>query len=236
MFKAVKNKKLFEVILDQIKDLLVTDNLKVGQKIPSEIELSQSLGVSRSSLREALKILSVLGMLESKTGEGTIIRKAEPENLKSLMSLVAVSRGLDTVELFEIRMILEMHSASLAANRRNQEDLNTIKKYLTQMDSEHVNQETEAASDYSFHIAIVETSKNSILVMLMELISGLLGEQIKETRKKLSSSSKFMEKIQNQHWKIYEAIKEENPEKSHEAMLEHLTYAQQELGIGSNEK
>lgn len=236
MFKEIKNKKLFEVILDQIKDQMVTGELKIGQKIPPEIELSRTLGVSRSSLREALKILTVLGMLESKTGEGTIIKKADPENLKSIMSLVIVSGGLDTSELFETRILLEMHAAELAAYRRSEEDLDELKKHLAGMDDQFVEKQEQIELDHLFHTSMVKASKNNMLVILYELISGLLKEQIREVRSELSNNFKVMQRFQKEHWEIYEAIKNQNGDIAHTIVSMHLKSAQHDLGIQSSAK
>ncbi|WP_158735851.1 FadR/GntR family transcriptional regulator [Alteribacillus sp. YIM 98480] len=231
MFKTVRKKRKFEVIIDQIKDLLVQKKIKVGQKMPSEVKLAESLEVSRSSLREALKILSFLGMLESKTGEGTIIKEANTDNLSSLMSLIAVSKGLDTSELYELRVILEINAASLAAKRHSTEDLEEIKKYLMGMSRVGIDKETQAEYDHSFHMAISRASKNEMLVMVMGLISGLLQEQIKETRYKLSEDISTIERFHNEHWNIYTAIKDCDAAKAHTETLNHLTRAQQDLGI-----
>src|SRR5699024_4329690 len=176
-------------------------DLKISQKLPSEIELSKMLEVSRSSFREALKVLYLLGIINPKTDEGTIITQTNPENLKNLMSLVAESRGLDTNELFETRIMLEMYSAKLAAQRRDNEDLDLMKKYLNSMDKK--DGKTDIYLDFSFHVAIVKGSKNKMLIMLIELISGLLGHQIEETRSNLSSYSDVLDNFQRQHWNIY---------------------------------
>jgi GntR family transcriptional repressor for pyruvate dehydrogenase complex len=231
MFKTIKNKKIFEEVLDQIKELLITKQLKLGQKIPNEIELSESMGISRSSLREAFKVLSVLGILEGKAGEGTIIKQANPENLKSIMSLVAVSKGLDTLELFEVRTMLEVESASLAAKRRTDSDLREIEDILIQMDSQYANQEAETYFDFLFHQSIVKASKNKMLGMLMEVISDLLGEQIRTTRRQLATSSEVLKRFQDQHWAIYRSIADNNPDEAKSLMLGHFNYAQIELGL-----
>lgn len=229
MFKTVKNKKIFEVILDQIKELLLKKELVVGQKIPSEIELSESLGISRSSLREALRILDVLGIIEARAGEGTIVKQADPENLKNIMSLVALSRGIDTVELFEVRTVIEMYAARLAALHRSERDLAEIRHHLRRMDDKSLNDEEGIASDYYFHSAIVQASNNKILIMVMELIAGLLEEQIRTTRKRLAAG--ILKRFQQQHWEIYSAIEGGKPEQAEAAVMEHMNYAQQELGF-----
>ncbi|KAB7706275.1 FCD domain-containing protein [Bacillus aerolatus] len=237
MFKAIGKKKKFEEVLDQIKNLLLNKKLKVGQKLPNEIELSESMGISRSSLREAFIILSMLGIIEGKSGEGTIIKQANPENLKGIMSLVAVSRGLDTVELFEVRIALEMAAASFAAKRRTERDLQEINKILLEMDEHYLNkdEEAEAYFDFLFHQSIVKASQNRMLMILVEVISDLLGEQIRTTRSELATSREVLERFQEEHWAIYEAIKEKDSIEANRVMAAHLNCAQAELGILQHE-
>jgi GntR family transcriptional regulator, transcriptional repressor for pyruvate dehydrogenase complex len=237
MFKEIRKKKKFEEVLDQIKSLLLTKKLKIGQKLPNEIELSESMGISRSSLREAFKVLSVLGIIEGKSGEGTIITQANPENLKSIMSLVAVSKGLDTQELFEVRTILEKEAVNLTATRRTENDLQEIQDILVEMDKHYLSEDDEAQSyyDFLFHQSIVKASQNKMLLILMEVISDLLGEQIQTTRRELATSPKVLKRFQEEHWSIYKAIKNKAPEQAKEIMSAHLTYAQMELGLVKEE-
>lgn len=235
MFKTIKKKKKFEEVLDQMKTLLLNKKLKVGQKLPNELELSESMGISRSSLREALKILSMIGIIESKSGEGTIIKRADPENLQSIMSLVAVSRGLDTNELFEVRVILEMASARYAAIRRTDEDLKVINNILQELDKNYNtdNQEENSNFDFQFHRSIVSATKNKMLMLLTEVISDLLGEQIRTTRTIFSTSPTVLTRFQNEHWEIFQAIKEQNPEKASQLMASHLELSRSEFKIES---
>ncbi|WP_019152979.1 FadR/GntR family transcriptional regulator [Robertmurraya massiliosenegalensis] len=224
MFKTIKKKKKFEEVLEQIKSLLITNKLRVGQKLPNEIELSDSMGISRSSLREALKILSMIGIVESKSGEGTVIKKADPENLKNIMSLVAISRGLDTFELFEARVILEMAAVRLAAIRRNDEDLKNIEAILEQLDKNYISDHEEENSklDFLFHRSIVLASKNKMLLLLTEVISDLLGEQIIATRRRYSTTPDILKRFQTEHWEIFRAIKTKNSEEGEKLIASHL--------------
>lgn len=231
MFTVINKKKKFEEVLDQIKRLLITKKLKIGQKLPNEIELSESMGISRSSLREAFKVLSVIGIIEGKSGEGTIIKQAEPENLKNIMSLVAISRGLNTNELFEVRTILEMGAVKYTAERRNEGDLQKIEKILMEMDQHpNENQEEQSKYDLFFHKSIVSASKNRMLQMVVEVISDLLSEQIKTTRSELATSPPILKRFQEEHWTIFRAIKNQDAEEAQRVMFAHLTRAQAELG------
>jgi GntR family transcriptional repressor for pyruvate dehydrogenase complex len=228
MFQSVRHKKIFEEILDQIKEMMLQERLTVGQRIPPEIRLAESLGVSRSSLREALRILDVLGIIESKTGEGTVIRKADPENLKNLMTLVAVSGGINTVDLYEARCAIEVEAAMLAAVRRSEQDLAMMEQALKEMDSLS-NNEASAQFDYMFHRAIVKASQNEILKMMISFIADLLGEQIRDTRRSLAPD--VLTRFQEQHWKIFEGIRRRDPEEASSVMREHLTFAQKKMGV-----
>ncbi|MDM5196560.1 FadR/GntR family transcriptional regulator [Fictibacillus enclensis] len=233
MFEVIGKKKKFEEVLDQIKKLLITKKLRIGQKLPNEIELSESMGISRSSLREAFKVLSVLGIIEGKSGEGTVIKQANPENLKSIMSLVAISRGLDTNELFEVRTILEMAAVSYTAARRTEKDLQEINNILLEMDDHFLkgNEEAQAHFDFLFHQSIVTASQNKMLLILVEVISDLLGEQIRTTRSELATSPKVLKRFQEEHWSIYKAIKNKDSKEAQQIMSDHLTLAKAELGL-----
>lgn len=228
MFKPVKNKKVFEEILDQIKEMLINKDLQIGQKLPPEIKLSEQLGVSRASLREALRILDILGMIEAKTGEGTLLREARPDHLKKLITLIAVSESIDTDELYEARQIIEVEAAGLAALRRCEEDIVILENELITLEQTD-NHDLSANSDYLFHQSIVKASKNKILQLMMGFTSDLLNEQIKNTRDYFGSSKIVMENFQNQHRKIFEAIKFKDAHVSREAMKEHFIYVRKQF-------
>lgn len=236
MFSVINKKKKFEEVLDQIKRLLITKKLKIGQKLPNEIELSESMGISRSSLREAFKVLSVLGIIEGKSGEGTIIKQADPENLKNIMSLVAISKGLNTDELFEVRIVLEMAAVNFTSSRGMDSDLQKIKAILLEMDKLlDKDSDEQAHYDFLFHQSIVAASKNRMLLILFEVISDLLGEQIKHTRSKLATSPNILRRFQNEHWAIYHAIADNDSEKAGRIVSEHLIGAQTDLGLKKEE-
>jgi len=233
MFKGVKKKKKFEEVLDQIKELLRTKKLKTGQKLPTEIELSESMGISRSSLREALTILSILGIVEGKSGEGTIIKQAQPENLKSIMSLVVVSKGLDMHELFETRVLIEKEAAGLAAKKRHDSDLQNIFHILSEAEQKYskITEGEQADFDFLFHKSIVEASQNRMLSVLVEVISDLLEEQIRTTRSELATSPQVLQRFQNEHWMIYESIKNSHAEEASQLMEDHLVNSQVGIDI-----
>lgn len=233
MFKKIRKKKKFEEVLDQFRQLLMSNTLVKGQRLPNEIELSKSMGISRSSLRESLKILSLLGIIDGRPGEGTVIKEAEPENLKSIISLVLVSKEMNTKELFEVRIILESSATGYAAKRRTEEDLNRIRNILVNLDSSYKegNEKMAAQYDMLFHQAIVLASQNKVLIMLEEMISDLLEEQIIMTRTVLSSAPTILNRFQKEHWEIYEAIEQADQSKAESLMKAHLEISQTEVNV-----
>lgn len=231
MFRELKKRNRFEEIIEQIKNLLMSKKLKVGQKLPGEIELSESLGVSRSSLREALKVLNILGIIESKAGEGTVIQQAQPENLKEIMSLIALSGGLDMDELFEARKVFETATIEIVAERRTELELQCIENILEEMDKnyEESSAEEQSTYDYLFHKSLLEASDNKLLVIIIGVISDLLREQIRVTRSGLATSPEVLRRFQAEHWEIYYAIKDKDPLKASELMEAHLSNAQHDF-------
>ncbi|MGO1058464.1 FadR/GntR family transcriptional regulator [Planococcus sp. FY231025] len=233
MFKKIRKKKKFEEVLDQFRYLLMSNTLVKGQRLPNEIDLSKSMGISRSSLRESLKILSLLGIIDGRPGEGTVIKEAEPENLKSIISLVLVSKEMNTQELFEVRVILESSATGYAAKRRTEADLKRLHSILTNLDQSYKDGNEKMATTYDmlFHQAIVLASQNKVLIMLEEMISDLLEEQITMTRTVLSSAPAILDRFQNEHWGIYNAIEEMAHAEAEMLMKAHLENSQTEVNV-----
>jgi GntR family transcriptional repressor for pyruvate dehydrogenase complex len=233
MFKKIRKKKKFEEVLDQFRHLLMSNTLVKGQRLPNEIDLSKSMGISRSSLRESLKILSLLGIIDGRPGEGTTIKEAEPENLKSIISLVLVSKEINTQELFEVRVILESSATGYAAKRRTEADLKRLHSILTNLDQSYKDGNEKMATTYDmlFHQAIVLASQNKVLIMLEEMISDLLEEQIIMTRTVLSSAPAILDRFQNEHWGIYTAIEQMDHAEAEILMKSHLENSQTEVKV-----
>lgn len=224
MFKPIRQKRVYEEILGQIKDLLAQGALKPGDRLFSERELADKLQVSRASVREAFSALDLLGILESKPGEGTFIRLAPQESALNPLALVYLLYGDDNLQMMEVRMILEAESAALAAKRASSEDLEKIRACLDQMEFDLVRDNLGEISDAQFHVAVAGATGNKVLLHMMDTISGLIVETLRHSRQRLFQTPGNKEKLLVQHKEIFQAIFSKNPEQARVAMKEHLRF------------
>ena len=133
MLNPVKSTKIYEAVMEQIKVNVKTGELKKGDKLPSERELSEKLQVSRTSVREALKSLSILGLIESKHGEGNFIKKDFEDSLLEPLSIIFLLLGNGNEEILEFRKIVEPECAAIAAQKISKEELDEIYDIMNEL-------------------------------------------------------------------------------------------------------
>ncbi len=228
--KPVKTKKIYEEIVDQIRQLLIEGHIKPGDKLPSERELIESFKVSRSSIREALSALEMMGILEVRTGEGTFIRHIRPE---SMMTSLAWSLYLDKgsiLEMLEVRKMIEVQAVGYAAKRATEKEVNQLNETLDRMKNniENMGSISEKA-DMMFHYTIAVATQNKITIRLMDTISDNLQHLIHATRPKLYEGKYTPELLYNEHEKIYNAIISRDSGEARKQMLEHLSGVENEI-------
>src|SRR6056297_3219907 len=151
--EPVKKIRLYESIVKQIQHLINEGDLIPGQKLPPERELAEELNVSRTSIREALRALEMMGYLESKVGVGggTFIKEITIDNIISPFSKVLLKNDDFIVELLEVRLFLEIESARLAAMRRTDKDIENMQKAIAQMEDEIQRGDSGLNGDNAFH-------------------------------------------------------------------------------------
>lgn len=223
MFKAIAPVRLYETVTDQIVGLIRNNKLKPGDRLPSERELAEELSISRGSLREAFRVLESRGLIKSNQGGGRFVRGIHKDDLINTGNVVFNLEKSSILELIEAREIFEVKIVELAAQRATYEDMKAIENFFVQLkEGGESNSETSAAekteSDTEFHIAIAKASHNFVFVNIMRLHFDLL----KDTREKTWKVHGRRKEQINEHWLIFEAIKEKNSEKAAKAMLNHL--------------
>lgn len=228
--KPIKTRKIYEEIVEQIRDLVLRGELKPGDKLPSERDLVERLKVSRASIREALSALEMMGLLEVRSGEGTFIQKVGAESvIAPLAWMLSVEQGT-ALELLEVRKILEGQAVYLAAERAEEEDLLEMEQALADMQQEMVTPELGGEkADLRFHYAITRATKNTLLIRLMDTISDLMRHILKTSRAKLYEGKYSPDILLKEHARIYKAIKSRNAVKASELVLEHLNGVEDEL-------
>ncbi len=189
-----------------------------GMRIPAERELCQMLETGRSSVREALKALEIMGMVESRLGDGTFVCDRSRFLSAPLLLAIASSQDVEVRELAEARRLIESELAALAAQRATAEDLKRIGKRLDEMEAAEGDAELFLNADLAFHIAIAESAHNHILMNALELIRNLTCQWIREALRMPGVSKEALE----QHKEIFLAIAKKQPEKARVAMATHV--------------
>ncbi|MGO8761087.1 MAG: FadR/GntR family transcriptional regulator [Desulfobaccales bacterium] len=224
LLKPIKVKRVSDQAYEQIRDLIFRGQLKPGEQIMPERDLAQALGVSRPTVREAIKQLVTMGLLEHRQGQGTYVRSISDQ--RELNPLAAMIEGHSPTleELLEVRMGLEGQAVTLAAQRATPEDLQVLEKALAQMLEENRAGRLGIEADVSFHMAIAYATKNTVQVHIMKTFYDLLHYGIKENLHYLYEDPANLDMIGKQHTEIFEGIKEHNPEAAYAAMQRHISF------------
>ena len=220
MFEPVKSYgNLSEGILNQIMQAINNGELKPGDKLPPEREMCTVFSVSRTVIRDALKMLVGLGVVTIRHGMGAYINEVDgAENVFRLASLLQISRGTID-ELFQVREVLESQAVIWCTQNANEQDLQQL-EHIVRKGKElgEAGESKLALLDAEFHLKIVEAAGNRVLMRLMINLLDLLGENRARVlkvpgRQRLSVLD---------HETVVEAIKQRDPELAHQRMLSHL--------------
>lgn len=218
-FKEVQIEKPSDLIIKQLRHLITSGQLKPGDKLPSERQLSEKMGIGRTYVRDAIKKLEYYGVLKTLPQSGTVVSKLEIASLDGLITDILRMNGTDFFSLVETRVLLETNSAVLAAERRTEKDLERIEQTLEafRIKGEQTGQAVE--EDLMFHIAISEATQNSVLKSLMMI---LMPDVVSNYAKYKACGPERYKKSLDEHIMIYEHIKNKEPQKASEMMKKHL--------------
>ncbi|GAB2699617.1 FadR/GntR family transcriptional regulator [Paenibacillus thermoaerophilus] len=223
-------RKIHEQIADRLKQSILAGELQPGAKLPSTKELSERYGVGMSTVREALSALKAMGLVESRQGEGSYVRKIEPADV-GMPELSGLLMDKETIlELLEARKALEVSNAGIAAEKRTEDDLRRFEALLAAMEK-HLGDETEGErADMAFHLALARATHNSIIVRMLETVSSQMETAIRETRRlQMYASKSVSEQLWREHRDIYEAIASRDPQRAMDAMRQHLFHVERVL-------
>jgi GntR family transcriptional repressor for pyruvate dehydrogenase complex len=189
-----------------------------GEKIPPERDLCKRLGVGRASLREALKALEIMGMIEIRLGDGTYVCKRSDFFSRPLLWAIVSGSEVDARELVEARMLIEVELAGLAAERANAEQVRLIAAQLDRMEKAKNTPLQFVQADIDFHLAIGQAASNGILMNALHLIRNLLHEWVLSA----VAAKGVAEKACEQHRKMLSAIELRDAATARQAMQKHL--------------
>ncbi len=223
IYKKIKPKKIYEEVTEAIYEMIRTGKLLPGQKLDSVQQLAENFQVGRSAIREALTSLRAMGLIEMRQGEGTFIREFSTDQIVFPLSTAILMNKEDISNLLEVRKIIEVGTATVAAQKRTAEQLGAIEEALNDMKQAHGNQELGEEADLKFHLAIAKGSQNTLLINLLNQVSEMMAVTMKETRRVwLYSNEITMEQLFEEHDLIFQAIRDQNEAKASQLMMIHL--------------
>ncbi|MDD7282140.1 MAG: FadR/GntR family transcriptional regulator [Erysipelotrichaceae bacterium] len=221
--------------LEEIKE----NNLKPGDKILNERQLSENLGISRVPLREAITILSTLGILEVRQGSGTYVSNKDSHILSTIITKYGFCDRFMVDEVFEARSLLEADGAKLAARNRTKSDLENLHDVLNQHEqatkqyyAHQISEEEMMDYDGKVHLSIAASSHNNFLVQIIEAIRSVTMEQHYFSKENTRDSQHFLKSCEF-HKNIVLAIEQQDEQKAYEMMQAHIYQVENALDIES---
>lgn len=227
MFTPVGNKELLSIrVADEIEDAIHTGKIQIGAKLPSEFELCGQFGVSRTAVREALRMLSAKGMISIEKGRGIFVRGLTSKNVTDPMhSYLKTKIGASyIIDIIEAREFMEPEIARVAASNRNDGDLEKLRKDIEAMKAFVGEPADWARLDMNFHLNIAHATQNNLLPLMLKPVFRLMPE-IKS--KIMSDVPEARESAIIWHSKILQAIVNGDPEQAYNEMKQHLVIARE---------
>jgi GntR family transcriptional repressor for pyruvate dehydrogenase complex len=228
-YTPIQSQKVFERVAVQIEQRILAGELRSGDRLPTERELAEQFQVSRTAVREALKILAQKGLVDMRPGRGTMVIDGANEALRHSLGLV-MKLKLGEVGgsnmLVEVREILEVEIAGLAAARATEEEMAAMREAVAVMDANLRDAEAFIVADNQFHEALARATQNPLILVLVNSIVGLLSEQ----RKQIFDVEGGPQRGQIHHKNILDCVSRHDVESARIAMRAHLRQVRIDVG------
>ena len=217
VIEPVRRSRLYQDIVSQIEALLDKGELHPGDQLPPERALAEQFQVSRASVREALRSLELLGVVETRAGGGTFVRRTVPEDLARPLSNLIV-RGHTLTDVIEVRGLIEPAIAASAAKRIRPDELAELRAILTQQADRVAAGEPYAEEDTRFHELIGQAARNELLVTML----GVIWDVLRGSREQWLQTNQRAHASIDAHQHILAALEAHDPDRAHAAAAEHI--------------
>ncbi len=223
----IKKKKLAEEVIDEIKRMIHSGELKQGDRLPNQNEFAAELGVSRTSLREAFNTLCVLGVLEQHQGYGTIVKSRFSALYADHLSAPFITDEKATLELLEARQFIEIGAARLAAKNATPKQIKEMGALIEDMARASKKGDIPKLSeqDIEFHFLIAQATQNRVMIHLLATIRGLMEKFMHEAFLVLHDQKRYLKA----HRDIYQAVTQRDPAMASGLMKKHIADVQKDL-------
>ncbi|HZX65990.1 MAG: FadR/GntR family transcriptional regulator [Myxococcales bacterium] len=216
--EAVRKERRYEQVAEQIQKLIAEGTLKPGDRLPPERELATRFRVARSSIRDAVRTLEVMGILEPRQGTGTVVRDLSTDSLVVPLASVLVRKRELVSELLDVRRILEPALAARAAKNATVEEVMELEDILRRQAEKMQRGEPTVEEDSEFHYAIGRAARNSVVLKVLDILMDLL----RESRARSLQTQGRPERSYAGHRRVLRAIKRRDPDAAEKAVRKHL--------------
>lgn len=223
---------LAQEVVAELTDAIRGGQLKVGGKLPTESEIMNSMGVSRTVVREALSHLQASGLVETRHGIGTFVLAPPTANAPFRIGPGAVLTAIDILAMLELRISLEAEAAALAAVRRNDAHLADMRQALTALQATVAAGGDSVESDFNFHLTVARATGNRYFTDMMMHLGNAL---IPRSRLQVEGAARrqYLDRLELEHESIFDAIARGDAEGARVAMRMHLTNSRERLRAAS---
>jgi len=218
LIAPIKKTRIAEEVADRIRVLMLDGTFPAGQPLPSERHLAERFGVSRGSIRDALRTLETIGLLETRHGQGTFPRELSVERLVAPLASVMAYRSDLQDELLDVRRMFEPAVARAAALRATDEDLADLQRILDTQRQKLKSGQSAITEDTAFHAILARATRNRVVMSIMATLNDLLVESRTQSLQQKGRPARSMDG----HESVVSALRRRDPEGASQAMFNHI--------------
>jgi len=224
-FETVKANRISQNIVEQIRGAILSGELKIGEQLPSEKEFSKHFGVSKSSLREAYRVLEAYGLLEIRQGMtgGAFVKEVDLTTVKDSLANYFFFQNPGIREYTQIRTFIEPQVVRICAEKATPQDIEYLEKNICAMEQEPDGENFMSDLDSAFHKKLVDITGNKIISLIVESVQNALIN----IKRIVHTDEKFLKMVCSDHKKIVVAIRQRNPEQASQSMIDHIINVEQ---------
>lgn len=223
----VSQEKSYMKVIDFIKKQIRNGELTIGGRLPAERELSETLGISRNSVREAIRSLDIMGVISSQQGAGNFLIGNFENNLVESLSMMFLLNQIDYKQISQLRRALEMEALMLAIDNITEEEIETLRKVIFQLEKE--TEENNVILDKKMHYNIAQASKNTLIINVLEALSEVLDKFIVDLRREILSEDNSRKILMEAHNGMIESLITKDKNLAYESINKHFGVIDEKL-------
>ncbi|HCL00900.1 MAG TPA: FadR family transcriptional regulator [Lachnoclostridium phytofermentans] len=220
-------KKSYTKVVDYIKHQIMAGQLKIGDKLPAERELSEVLGVSRNSVREAVRTLDIMGVISSQHGAGNYVQGNFENNLVESMSMMFLLNQINYEQISQLRLGLETQALMLAIDHITEPELKQMEQIISQL--ENVTEENNVILDKKLHYSIAVASGNVLILNILQALSTIVDQFIMDLRREILSSEDSRAGLYEAHMGIVKSLLTKDKELGRKSIYKHYALIDDKL-------